>query len=304
MKATRDGFGEGILQIAKNKKIIVLTADLRESVRVDKFADKYPDQFIECGVAEQNMAGVAAGLALNGKIAFITSFASFSPEINLGVIRVSICYNNVDVKICSTHAGLETGEDGATHQALEDIALMRTLPNMKVIVPCDSEEARKATIAIAKEKGPFYLRLGRAKQPEIKQDKFEIGKANVLRKGKDCTIIACGVMVQKALDAADELKKRKINCRVLNMHTIKPLDEKAVLKAAKETKGIVTAEEHQVAGGLGSAVAEFLVEKYPVPIRMIGVRDKFGQSGTPEQLFEKYKLTSKEIIKKVRELVK
>jgi len=304
MKATRDGFGEGILQIAKNKKIVVLTADLRESVRVDKFADKYPERFIECGVAEQNMAGVAAGLALNGKIPFITSFATFSPEINLGVIRVSICYNNVDVKICSTHAGLETGEDGATHQALEDIALMRTLPNMKVIVPCDSEEARKATVAIAKEKGPCYLRLGRAKQPEIKQDKFEIGKANVLRKGKDCTIIACGAMVQRALDAADELKKKKVNCRVLNMHTIKPLDEKAVLKAAKETKGIVTAEEHQIAGGLGSAIAEFLVQKYPVPIKMIGVRDKFGQSGTPEQLFEKYGLSSKDIVKKVKELIK
>ncbi|MBW3019521.1 transketolase family protein [Candidatus Woesearchaeota archaeon] len=302
MKATRDGFGEGIMQIARNPKIVVLTADLRESVRVNKFAEKYPKRFIECGVAEQNMAGVAAGLALNGKIPFITSFATFSPEMNLSTIRISICYNNANAKICSTHAGLSTGEDGATHQALEDIALMRTLPNMKVIVPCDSEEARKATIAIAKEKGPFYLRLGRAKQPEIKQDKFVIGKANMLRKGKDCTIIACGTMVQKALEAADELKKKKINCRVLNMHTIKPLDEKAVLKAAKETKRIVTAEEHQVAGGLGSAVAEFLVERYPVPIKMVGVRDKFGQSGTPEQLFEKYGLSSKEIIKRIKEL--
>jgi transketolase len=304
-ESTRDGFGKGLLDLGANENVVVLSADLSESTRAKPFKDSYPERYIECGVAEQNMAGIAAGLALSGKIPFATSFAVFSPGRNWEQIRVSICYNKANVKIASTHAGLSTGADGATHQALEDIAIMRCLPNMAVVVPCDAVEARKATSAVANLKGPCYLRLGRDKCTTITDDKthFKIGKADVLRQGKDVTVIACGIMVVEALKAATELKG-KISVRVINCHTIKPLDKSTILKAAKETKAVVTAEEHQISGGLGSAVAELLSQSSCVPIRMVGVKDTFGESGTPKELLEKYGLTYKYIVKAIHEAVK
>ena len=303
MKSCRDGFGEALLELGrKSKDVVVVSADLAESTRCLEFGNKYPGRFFEVGVAEQNMAGVAAGLALEGLTPFICSFAVFSPGRNWEQIRVSICYNNVNVKIVSSHAGLNVGEDGATHQALEDIALMRVLPNMTVIAPCDFEETKKATLAAAKIKGPVYIRYGREKTPVItsKQSKFQIGKANILRQGKDVTIIACGPMVYEALVAADELAKQKISAEVINCHTIKPLDKATIINSAKKTKKVVTIEEHEVNGGLGSAVAEVLSQNYPVPIKILGVPDKFGESGTAQQLLNKYNLNFKGIINAIK----
>jgi len=304
-KSTREGFGEAIFEAGNKKELVVLTADLRESTKVKKFAEKYPLRFIECGVAEQNMIGIAAGLALAGKTAITTSFGVFTPGRTLDQIRINVCYNKANVKIAATHCGINVGEDGATHQALEDIAVMRTMPNMIVISPCDYLEAKKATKAMLQIKGPCYLRLGRAKTSIITKptDKFEIGKINVLLKGKDATIIATGYVVEKALKAAFMLKKEKINVTVINCHTIKPLD-KDILKYAKQTKAIVTAEEHQIAGGLGSAVAELLSQKYPVPIEFIGIKDRFGQSGKPEELYKYYEMDEKSIVKAVKKAIK
>jgi len=305
-KACRDGFGEALLELGKkNKDVVVVSADLAESTRCLEFGKKYPERFIEVGVAEQNMAGVAAGLALEGKIPFICSFAVFSPGTNWEQIRLSVCYNKANVKIIGSHAGLNVGEDGATHQALEDIALMRVLPNMTVIAPCDYEETKKAVMAAAKLKGPVYIRYGRDKSPVItnKSSKFKIGQAEILRTGKDITIIACGPMVYEALLAAKELKKEKIQAEVINCHTIKPIDAKTIIRSAKKTNRVVTIEEHQVHGGLGSAVAEVLAQNYPVPMKIIGMPDKFGESGTGKQLLDKFGLNSKGIKKAVRKLI-
>lgn len=305
-KSTRQGFGEEISKEGKNKKIVVLTADLRESVCVKEFSEKYPDRFIECGVAEQNMIGMASGLALAGKIAVTTSFGAFTPGRTLDQIRINVCYNKANVKIAATHCGINVGEDGATHQALEDIAVMRTMPNMTVISPCDYIEAKKATKAILQMKCPAYLRLGRAKMNIItkEEDEFKIGKINKLIEGKDATIIATGYMVEKALKASYLLKEEGIYVTVLNCHTIKPLDENMIIKYAKKTKAIISLEEHQVSGGMGSAIAELLSQKYPTAMEILGVKDKFGQSGKMDELYKAYGLDENSIINSVKRCIK
>lgn len=302
----RDGFGKAMLELGeKNKNVVALCADLTESTRLTAFKQKFPDRFFEMGVAEQNMATVAAGMALMGKIPFIASFAVFSPGRNWEQIRTTICYNDVPVKVIGAHAGLNVGPDGATHQALEDIALMRSLPNMTVLVPCDAIETRKATIAAARLKGPVYIRFGRDKTPVMTTDAtpFEIGKASVFKEGSDVTIVACGTTVYQALLAAKSLEKESINAQVINCHTIKPIDKKLLISAAKNTGAFVTVEEHQMHGGLGSAVMEAIAQEWPVPVHCIGVQDKFGESGEPSQLFEKHGITVKHIAKSVREVL-
>lgn len=292
---TRNGYGEGLVIAGeKNPNIVVLCADLTESTRSHLFREKFPKRFIEMGVAEQNMASVASGLAISGKVPFISSYAMFSPGRNWEQIRTTICYNNVNVKIAGAHAGVSVGPDGATHQALEDLAIMRVLPDMTVIAPGDYLEARKATIAVAEYNGPVYLRFAREATPVFTTEKsfFKIGKANILRKGKNLTIIACGPLVYEALLAGE-----KFNAEVINCHTIKPLDKQTILKSVKKTKRVITVEEHQIAGGLGSAIAEFLSQEYPVSIKMVGVKDRFGESGQPEELLDKFGLTSKFIKK-------
>lgn len=300
--SSRDGFGEGlILAGEENENVVALSADLEESTRVDGFKKRFPERFFEVGVAEQNLITVASGMAHEGKIPFACSYAVFSPGRNWEQIRTTICYNNVPVKIIGSHTGITVGADGATHQALEDIAMMRVLPNMVVISPCDAIEAKKATIAMVKLNKPCYLRLSRNKTPIITTDDtpFEIGKAEVFHEGSDATIIATGEMVYLSLLTARQLKLNNISVRVINIHTIKPLDTKVVLQAAEETGAIVTVENHQEAGGLGSAVTEVVSQKFPIPIKIIGIQDKFGESGTPEELMEKYGLTVDEIIKAV-----
>ena len=305
--STRVGFGLGILEAAKiNNNIVALTADLKGSVCLEKFEKEFPNNFYEFGISEQNMMSAAAGMCLNNKIPFVTSFAVFNPGRNWDQLRVSICYSNHNVKILGSHAGLTTGPDGATHQALEDIAITRVLPNLTVIVPCDEEEARKASIESAKYVGPVYLRVSREKSLNItnKDSKFEIGKAIVLDEGKDVTIIACGLTVQFALEAKAKLLGDGIDAVVINLHTIKPLDEKTILEYAKKTKKIVTIEEHQKAGGMGSAVCEFLAENYPIPIEIIGVEDSFGESGEGYELLKKYNISTEEIVKRVKKVMK
>lgn len=295
---TRNGYGDGLLELAeKNKNVVVLTGDLAESTRVLSFWKKYPERFIECGVAEQNMAGVAAGLALAGKIPFISSYAVFSPGRSWDQVRVSTCLNDANVKIAGAHAGISVGPDGATHQALEDIAIMRVLPHMKVLVPCDYEETKKATKAAAALAGPVYFRFAREKTPVITTAKtpFQIGRAEIFRKGKHVSIIACGPLVYQSLIAAEELTKQGIDCEVINNHTIKPLDEKTLLASARKTRALVTVEEHQIMGGAGSAVCELFAKKFPVPVEMIGMPDSYGESGKPSELLEKYGMSVKAI---------
>jgi transketolase len=307
LKSCRDAFGEVLLELGKkNNKILAVSADLAESTRCLEFSKKYPNRFFEVGVAEQNMAGVASGLALEGFIPFICSFAVFSPGRNWEQIRVSICYNNANVKIISSHAGLNVGPDGATHQALEDMAIMRVLPKMTVIAPGDYLETKKAIRAAVKIKGPVYIRYGRAKSPVFttSQTSFKIGQAEVLKKGKDVTIIACGPMVYEALVAAENLAKNNIKAEVINCHTIKPIDKKTIINSAKKTNKIVTIEEHQVNGGLGSAITEVLSQNYPIPVEMIGMPDSFGESGSADKLLNKYKINYQEIIKRVNKLLK
>ncbi|HLD18736.1 MAG TPA: transketolase C-terminal domain-containing protein, partial [Candidatus Nanoarchaeia archaeon] len=258
-KPTRDGFGDGVVEAGKvDKNVVLLCCDLTDSTKSNGFKKAFPERFIEVGIQEQNMAGVAAGMSFAGKIPFITSYAAFNPGRNWDQLRVSICYSEANVKMIGAHAGISVGPDGATHQAMEDIAITRVLPNLTVIVPCDYYEAKKATIAMAKEKGPFYMRFGRENVPIVTSEEtsFEIGKAQTFRHGKDATIIACGPLVYEALIAAKDLESEGIDVRVINMPTIKPLDKDAIVKAAKETGAIVTAEEHQITGGLGGAVAE------------------------------------------------
>lgn len=303
--APRDGFGEAMLELAGlNKDIYALSADLRDSVRLDKFARQFPEQFVECGVAEANMLAVAVGLSQAGKIPFAISFASFSPALNWGVIRTLVAYGEANVKIIGSHAGVNVGPDGATHQALEDLALMRVLPNMTVVAPADKEETHKATLAIANHDGSAYLRFGRASVPEITKDKtpFSIGRAQVLLGGSDVVVVACGPLVHEALMAAGLLAK-KYSVAVVNCSTIKPLDEETILTAVKHTGAVVTAEEHQIIGGLGSAVAELLGEKLPVPLVRVGIQDQFGQSGEARELMEHYGLTSQSISKAIEKVL-
>jgi len=292
-KPIRDGYGDGLLIAgAENPNVVVLTADVAESTRVEAFAKKFPERFFECGVAEQGMATIAAGLGISGKIPFISSYATFSPGRNWEQIRTTIAYNDSNVKIAGHHAGISVGPDGATHQATEDIAMMRALPNMKVFVPCDAIEAKKATLAAAKIWGPVYLRFAREKTPIITTEEtpFVPGKAIVLWESKrpQVLIIACGIMVYQSLRAAAELEKEKVGVMVLNVHTIKPLDEKAILEYAERAGAVVTVEEHQIAGGLGGAVAELLAARLPLPMEFVGMQDTFGESGTPAALIEKY----------------
>ncbi len=312
MKPTRDGFGVGlVLAGEKDPRVVAVCADLAESTRILPFKEKFPKRYIEAGVAEQNLALVASGLANYGKIPFIASYATFSPGRNNEQIRTNICINNVPVKVVGSHAGVSVGPDGATHQALEDIGLMRMLPRMTVISPCDSEEARKATLAAATHNGPVYLRLGREKTPIMTTatTPFELGKAQVVwqpadkRKKPDVVVFATGPLLFNALMAAKELED-KFAVIVVNVHTIKPLDTKAVLQLCKKAGAVVTVEEHQVAGGLGSAIAEVLAQGAPVPIEYIGVHDQFGQSGSPTELIEHYGMGVSHIAAAITKVIK
>ncbi len=305
MLPTRDGYGKGLVKAGeKDEKVVVLCADLTESTNSHLFAEKFPERFVQVGVAEQNLALVASGMANYGKIPFIASYATFSPGRNNEQIRTNICINNVPVKIAGSHAGISVGPDGATHQALEDIALMRVVPRMVVVVPCDAVEAQKATYAAAFNEQPTYIRLGRAKSPVFttQNTPFEIGRAEVFRDGKDAVIIGCGMLLYNALVAAEELAGEGIDCMVINSHTVKPIDEKIIIEAAQKTGAVVSVEEHQINGGLGSAVAEVLSRNYPVPQEYIGVRDRFGESGSPDELIEAFGMgigSIKEAVKKV-----
>lgn len=304
--ATRDGYGKALAKLgAEQPDVVVLDADLAKSTKSYEFCKHYPDRFFNMGIAEASLMGTAAGLAAAGKTVFASTFAIFATGRAFEQIRNSIAYPKLNVKIAASHAGLTVGEDGATHQAIVDISIMRSLPNMTVIVPADGIEAEKAVYAAAQHDGPAYLRMGRSAVPVIfgEEHEFKIGVATQLRDGRDATIFACGIMVAESLLAAEELAAEGINVRVVNMSTIKPLDEQAVLRAAQETGAIVTAEEHSIIGGLGSAVAEFLVENAPVPMERIGVRDTFGESGKPQELLEKYGLTKKEIKEAVQRVI-
>lgn len=300
---TRDGYGKGLVWLGDNDpNIVVLTGDLSESTRSNWFAEKFPSRFVEVGVAEQNMMGIAAGLALSGKIPFVSSYATFNPGRNWDQMRVSVCYSMANVKVAGAHAGISVGPDGATHQALEDIAMVRALPNLTVVVPCDSIETQKATVAIAQEiKGPCYIRFGREKTPVFttKTTPFKIGRAEIFRDGDDVAIIGSGILVYNALLAAKELEKLGVHAMVVNNHTIKPIDRKTLTLAAKKCGAVVTVEEHQIHGGAGSAVMEVLAEEYPVPVERVGMRDTFGESGKPMELIEKYGMGKDSIIKAV-----
>ncbi len=298
-KPTRHGFGEGLVVLGERyDNVVVLGGDITGSVMTSMFKEKFPDRFFSIGIAEANATTIAAGLALSGKIPFFSSYSAFAAFRNTDQLRVSVCYNNANVKIGGGHSGITVGPDGATHQSLEEVSLLRALPNMNVIVPCDFEEAKKATIAMGEMFGPAYLRFGRSAVPLITDEKtpFVVGKAEVFREGSDVAIIACGLMLWEALQAAEELQaKHGISARVINNHTIKPIDVKTITDAARECGAIVTAEEHQVYGGLGSAVAEVVVKNQPVPMEFIGVTDRFGGSGEPEELMGLFGLTWKEI---------
>jgi len=302
----RQGFGEGLVEAGnQDKRVVVLCADVTESAHITPFAEKFGERYVEIGVAEQNMATVASGLAAVGKTPFIASYAMFSPGRNWEQIRTTIALNNQPVKIVGLHAGLSVEADGATHQALEDIAIMRVIPNMQVIVPCDTHEAKRATMAIAKTNKPTYLRLPRAKTAVIttQNTPFEIGKAQVLHTGSDITLVACGPTVYEALKAAHELTKYKISAEVINCATIKPLDTDTIIRSVKKTHRVITIEEAQAVGGLGSAVAELVSARFPVPVVRLGVRDRFGQSGSVEQLWKEYGLDTPAIVKASREFV-
>ena len=315
-KATRDGYGSGLVEAGeKDERVVVLCADLTESTRCQGFKDKFPERFIEIGVAEQNMATVASGMANYGKIPFIASYAAFSPGRNNEQIRTTIALNNVPVKIGGAHAGISVGPDGATHQQLEDIALMRVQPNMVVIVPCDSVEAHKATVAAAFNGKPTYIRFGREKSAVFttKDTPFEISRAEIFREispssqsssGRQlCTIVGCGMLLYNALVAAEELMQEGIDCEVINSHTIKPFDEKTIIASAQKTGAVVSVEEHQINGGLGSAVAECLAKNHPVPQEFIGVQDRFGESGNTDELLEHFGMGVGSIKKAVKKAI-
>jgi transketolase len=303
---TRDGFGEELAALGKvNDKIVLVSADLEDATRAEYFKKVCPERFFTVGIAEQDMIGMAAGFASEGFVAVTNSFAVFLTNRAYDQIRLDVCYNDLNVKLVASHAGVTVGEDGASAQCLEDLAIMRVLPNIKVVCPVDVIEARKATRAMLNEPGPFYLRLSRAALPVVtrEDDPFEVGQASILRQGKDVSIIACGVMVSEALNAAQDLAKDGIQAQVVNMHTIKPIDVNTLVKCAKETGAIVTAEEHQKNGGLGSAVAEVLVQNVPVPVEMVAVNDTFGQTGTPDELLQYYHLKAVDIVAAVKKAV-
>ncbi len=296
-KETREGFGEGIHELGKNNpNVVVLTADLAGSLKLKPFIKEFPERFFQCGIAEANMMGIAAGLTIGGKIPYTTTFANFSTGRVYDQIRQSIAYSNKNVKICASHAGLTLGEDGATHQILEDIGLMKMLPGMTVIVPCDFNQTKAATIAIADHKGPVYLRFGRPKWPNFSDQKFEIGKAQVLSEGKDISIFACGHLVWKAIEAGKILEEKGISVEVINIHTIKPLDTEAIIKSISKTKCAVTAEEHNIIGGLGDSIAQVAAKNFPIPIEYVGTKDTFGESGKPLELLKKYGLDTPDIV--------
>ncbi|MGI1689970.1 transketolase family protein [Thermoanaerobacter uzonensis] len=298
--ATREAYGKALVELgAKNKNIVVLDADLSKSTKTADFQKVYPDRFFNMGISEQDMMVTAAGLATCGKIPFASTFAIFATGRAYEQVRNSIGYPHLNVKIAATHAGITVGEDGATHQSIEDISLMRGIPGMVVINPADAEETRQAIFAAADHYGPVYIRLGRMAVPDIHDQnyKFELGKGEVIREGKDVAIIATGIMVAIAIEAADKLKEEGIDATVVNIHTIKPIDKDLIVEVAKKTGKVITAEEHSIIGGLGSAVAEVLSEEYPVKIKRIGIRDEFGQSGSPKELLRHYGLTAEDIVK-------
>lgn len=306
-KSTRDGYGDGLLEVGKlNTQVVALSADLAESTRAHLFAKEFPDRFFQVGVAEQNMAGLAAGLALGGKIPFMSSFAVFSPGRNWEQIRVSIAYSNLNVKVVGSHSGFSNGPDGATHQALEDIALMRVMPNFVVLVPVDALETKKAVLAAADYDGPVYIRTARNESPlfTTPQTPFEIGKAQLFMEGRDLSIIGSGPILYSAMEAVRELElDNHFSCDVINLSTVKPLDEETVLESVKKTGRVMVVEEHQRIGGVGGAIAEFLSDKYPVPITRIGVEDVFGESGQPSELLEKYGLSKNHILREIKDVL-
>lgn len=301
----REVYGATLVELGKtNKNIVVLDADLSGSTKTKLFGQAYPDRFFNFGVAEQNMMATAAGLASCGKVVFASTFAMFATGRAWDQVRNSVSYNNFDVKIVATHAGITVGEDGASHQANEDIALMHCIPNMKIIVPCDGPETKDAVIAAFKTPGPFYIRLGRAKVPAIPDKKpFQLGKSYILKDGSDTSILACGIMVAEALKACELLKKEGISTRVINMHSIRPLDKEMIIKCAKETKGLVVCEEHSVTGGLASAVNQTVCENMPTKVIAVGIRNRFGQSGSPADLLKEYNLVDSDIVAAVKKVL-
>ncbi|RDY23556.1 transketolase family protein [Romboutsia maritimum] len=304
--ATREAYGKALVKLGQvNDNVVVLDADLSKSTKTNDFSKTFPERFFNMGIAEQNLIGSACGLATAGKIPFASTFAMFATGRAFEVIRNSVCYPKLNVKVCATHAGLTVGEDGASHESIEDVAIMRAIPNMTVLVPADDIETEQMIFEAAKYNGPMYVRLGRSAVPTILDEnyKFEIGKGVVVREGNDATIIACGIMVNEAVLAHETLKEEGINVRVINMSTIKPIDRELIINAAKETKVIVTAEEHSIIGGLGSAVTEVVTEECPVVVKRVGVRDSFGESGKPAELLKKYGLTSSDIIASVKEAI-
>jgi len=306
-KDTRSGFGAGLSELGKkNENIVALCADLTGSLKMNQFADEFPDRFIQCGISEANMIGTAAGLTIGGKIPFAGTFANFATGRVYDQIRQSVAYSDKNVKICASHAGITLGEDGATHQIMEDIGLMKMLPGMTVINPCDYNQTKAATIAIAELEGPVYLRFGRPKVPNFtpEDQKFEIGKALLLNEGSDVSIFATGHLVWKAIEAAEILEQKGISSEIINIHTIKPLDADAVLKSVSKTKAVVTAEEHMMNGGLGDSIAQLLSRKLPTPLEMVAVDDKFGESGKPEDLLVKYGIDTNDIVSAVEQVLK
>jgi transketolase len=301
----RDAYGATLVELGKeNPDVVVLDADLSSSTRTGLFAKEFPERFFNFGVAEQNMMATAGGLASCGKTVFVSTFAIFATGRAWDQVRNTISYNNFDIKIVATHAGITVGPDGSSHQALEDISLMRVIPNIKIIVPCDGPQTREAVIAACHTPGPFYIRLGRPKVPTIEnKSEFKLGKAQVLTEGKDVTIIACGIMVNEALVAAGNLNNKGVKARVVNVHTLRPLDIETVVKAARETKGIVVCEEHTVIGGLASSIQEVVAQNYPVKVASLGIKNRFGQSGEPAELLKEYGLTSPDIEKAVLGLI-
>lgn len=304
--ATREAYGKALVKLGQvNDQVVVLDADLSKSTKTNDFYKAFPERFFNMGIAEQNLIGAACGLATAGKIPFASSFAMFATGRAFEIIRNSVCYPKLNVKVCATHAGLTVGEDGASHESIEDMAIMRSIPNMTVLVPADGVEAEQMIFTAAKTYGPMYVRLGRSAVPTLFDEnyKFEIGKGVVVREGNDATIIACGIMVNEAVEACEALKSEGINVRVINMSTIKPIDRELIVTAAKETGAIITAEEHSIIGGLGSAVSEVVSEECPVIVKKVGVKDVFGESGTPAELLKKHGLTAQDIVVAVKEAI-
>lgn len=303
----RAGFGQGLVEAGQaNENVVALSADVCGSVKINDFTKAFPERFVQCGIAEANMVGIAAGMSLCGKVPFLGGFAEFVTGRVYDQIRQVVCYSNKNVKVCGSHAGISLGEDGATHQTMEDIALMKVLPNMTVLVPCDYNQAKAATLAAAEHVGPVYLRLGRSKMPNFTEEgaKFEIGKAQLMNEGKDVTLFACGHLVWEALEAAKALEADGISAEVINIHTIKPLDVEAIVASAKKTGAVVTCEEHLFNGGMGDSVAQTLALHCPTPMEYVAVDDKFGESGTPDEMLTNYGLRANNIVEKVHAVLK